>query len=233
MQRQKHFWHARRLLTRRSSLLVLLGAAVLLAMLSMAGWDSARAAPQSGGPTLFIESFNDNTLTLQFDGWTRGETVTLSYSANKDCSASHSLPNAAFLVSADPLTVTYTWPSSGIAPGTYFLCGTAPNENTIPSMQTITVNSNGSVQAAPGGSGSTPVATSSPGATASATPGGSGSPGNNGSPGNKGTSSTSNGGDNTLVAIILLCVLVLALLAYLTYMLLQSRQTATPSPPKP
>jgi hypothetical protein len=233
MQQQRHSRQAQRWLAHRPALLTLLGAAALLAMLIMAGWGSARAAPASGAPSLTIISVNGNILTLQFDNWTPNETITLSYAAGRDCITSQALPNATFTFTTNPLRATYTWPSSGIQPGTYYLCATA-SEGTIPSAQTITVTSTGTIQPAPGTAGATPTsasgtptpgATSSPGAAASPTPGAGGTPGASSTPGNQGTAATaSNSNSNTLIAIILLCLLVMALLAYLIRIWLQGRQ---------
>jgi hypothetical protein len=227
MQQHKHFWNTKRLVSQRASLLVLLGASVLLAMLIMAGWGSARAAPQSGGPSLSIVGVNGSTLTLQFDNWTPGQTITLSYSANQDCSASLPLPNNTISATASTFQVNYTWPSSGIQPGTYYLCASDPMDGTIASAQTITVTNTGSVQATPTVPGSTPTgASGSPTPTPSATPGSS-NPGATSTPGSQGASATppnNDSGGNTLVAIILLCLLVMALLVYLIRLWLQGRQ---------
>jgi archaellum component FlaG (FlaF/FlaG flagellin family) len=239
MQQQKHSWQARQTLPRGPALLVLLDAAALLAMLIVAGWGSARAAPQSGAPSITIFSIAGNTLNLQFAGWTLNQTVTLSYSTNTACSASQPLPNAAFSIIADPFDATYTWPTSGIAPGTYYLCGTGPVDGTVASPQTVTVTGNGAVQSTPGVPGATPTATTtrsgtpttptsgSPGPSATTAPGTTGTPVTNG----QGASPPSSNTDaSTLVAIILLCLLVLALLAYLIRIWLQGRQ-ASGSPP--
>ncbi len=239
MQQQKHSWQAKRRLPRRPSLLVLLGAAALFALLTAADWGSARAAPQSGAPTFSIVSIDGNTLTLQFDGWTPGEIITLSYSANSDCSNPQSLPNNTLSATATSFSATYTWPGSGIQPGIYFLCATA-SEGTIASQRPIIVNSDGGVQSTPGAPGATPTGgsgspapttSSSPGASPSAPPGATGTAGSGGPPGNQGTSaSSSNGSGNTLIAIILLCLLVMALLAYLIRIWLQGRQPGGQSP---
>ncbi|HEY7350323.1 MAG TPA: hypothetical protein VH599_18555 [Ktedonobacterales bacterium] len=236
MQQQKH---SGRLLTGRPALLALLGAAALLALLIVTGWGSARAAPQSGGPSLSIVSFDGNTLTLQFDGWTLHEIIRLRYSPKNDCSASQALPNNTFSAEATSFRVNYTWPSSGINPGVYYLCATASEEGIIASQQPITIDSNGIVQPTPATPGSTPTsasgsptstAASSPVASASATPGANRTPDSSG-PGNQGASATSsNGGSSTLIAIILLCLLVMALLAYLIRLWLQGRQPAGQPP---
>lgn len=237
MQQQKHSRQARQTMTRGPALLVLLGAAALLAMLIVAGWGSARAAPQSGAPSITILSISGNALTLQFDSWSPNQTITLSYSANMACSASQPLPNATFPVTASSFQATYTWPSSGIPPGTYYLCGTDPTEGPIASTQPVIVNGNGSVQSTPGVPGTTPTATSSrstpttttssPGASATTAPGTTGTPVNSG----QGASPPSSNADSsTLVAIILLCLLVLALLAYLIRIWLQGRQPSGPPP---
>lgn len=239
MQQQKHSRQARQALTRGPALLILLGAAALLAMLMVAGWGSARAAPRSGGAIITILSITDNTLNLQFDGWTLNQTVTLSYSENVVCRPSQPLPNATFSITANPFNTTYTWPSSGIAPGTYYLCGTDPVDGTTASQQTITVNSNGTVQPTPGIPGATPTTTTTTSANTPTTTTGSPvasattSSGTTGTPGNGGQGASpppSNADSSTLVAIILLCLLVLALLAYLIRIWLQGRQPSA-SPP--
>jgi len=237
MQQQKHSRQARQTLTRGLALLVLLGAAALLAMLIVAGWGSARAAPQSGAPSITIFSIAGNTLNLQFAGWTLNQTVTLSYSTNTACSARQPLPNATFSITADPLDANYSWPD-GIAQGTYYLCASGL-EGTFASMQPVIVNSNGGVQSTPGVPGATPTATttrsSTPTTTTSGSPGPSATsaPGTTGTPvtnGQGATSPSSNTDASTLVAIILLCLLVMALLAYLIRIWLQGRQ-ASGSPP--
>jgi hypothetical protein len=225
MQQQKHSWQTRRLLTRQSSLPVLLGAAALLAILGVAGWGSARAAPLDGGPTLNIISFDGNTLTLKFANWATGQSVTLGYSASRTCSPAQSLPNATFSITTDPFITNYIWPSTGIQPGTYYLCATGAVEGTIASQQTITVNRNGTIQSTPGvtptrtGGSATPTRA---GGSSSATP----TPGNGGIS----TPSTNTAPGNTLVAIILLCLLVMALLAYLIRLWLQGRQPSGQPP---
>jgi hypothetical protein len=237
MQQQKHSRQARQTLTRGPALLVLLGAAALLAMLIVAGWGSARAAPQSGAPSITILSITGNTLNLQFAGWTLNQNVTLSYSANAGCNPRQPLPNAAFNIIADPFDANYSWPG-GITPGTYYLCASGL-EGTIASTQPVIVNSNGAVQSTPGAPGTTPTATtprsstpttptsSSPGPSATTTQGTTGTPVTNG----QGASPPSSNTDaSTLVAIILLCLLVLALLAYLIRIWLQGRR-ASGSPP--
>lgn len=237
MQQQKHSRQARQPVTRGPSLLVLLGAAALLAMLIVAGWGSARAAPAGGGPSITILNITGNTLNLRFDNWSLNQTITLSYSANTTCSASQPLPNATFPVTANSFQATYLWPTTGIRQGTYYLCGTDPMEGPIASTQPVIVNGNGGVQSTPSGPGTTPTATtrsststttsSSPGASATTAPGTTGTPGNGG----QGASPPSSNADSsTLVAIILLCLLVLALLAYLIRIWLQGRQPSG-SPP--
>ncbi|HEY7358266.1 MAG TPA: hypothetical protein VH590_17415, partial [Ktedonobacterales bacterium] len=156
MQQHKHFWNTERLVTRRTSLLVLLGASGLLAMLIVAGWGSARAAPQSGGPSLTIFSSNGNTVTLQFDHWVPNEPLTLSYSPNRDCSASKPLPNPPFQVTGDSFLAPYMLPT-GIPQGTYYLCASDPKEGPIASQNTIFVTSDGSVESTPTTPGSTPT----------------------------------------------------------------------------
>ncbi len=232
MQQHRHSWHTKRLAPRRASLPVLLGAAALLAMLFVAGWGSARAAPQAGGPSLSIVSSAGNTLTLQFDHWTPGQTVTLGYSATQDCSASQPLPNGTITITASSFQVNYTWPSSGIKPGAYHLCATDPLGEAAVSPQTITVNSNGSVQSTPTTPGSTPpggspTATSSSSGGSATTAPGSGSASATSTPGSQGATTTTpnnTSGGNTLVAIIVLCLLVMLLLVYLIRLWLQGRQ---------
>ena len=120
--------------------LLLLGAAVLLAMLVGAGWSTARAAPQSGGPTLTIVRIQDNTLTLQFDNWALHDLITLSYSADNECVPLLPLPHPTFSAAAPSFQTTYIWPSSGIQPGVYYLCATASEEGTVTCPQTLTEN---------------------------------------------------------------------------------------------
>lgn len=237
MQQQKHSRRVRRKLSHRPPLLILLGGAALLGMLVITTGGSARAAPQSGAPTLTIVSITGSTLTLQLDGWTLNETVTLNYSPNQDCNPRLSLPDTpTFTITSNPLQVDYTWPS-GIQPGTYYLCATG-TEGTVASQQPISINNSGIGQSTPGpgtpgstptGGSPTPSATSSPGASPSPTSGAAGTPGATSTPGNQGTSASSNSG-NTLVAIILLCLLVMALLAYLIRLWLQGRQPGSQSP---
>src|SRR5262245_530892 len=82
MQHHQRSSRLRQSFRHRPSLLVLLGAAALLAMLVVAGWSSVRAAPQSGAPSLSILAISDHTVTLQFENWAPGQTLTLSYSQN-------------------------------------------------------------------------------------------------------------------------------------------------------
>lgn len=236
MQQHKHFWNTERLAPRRASLLVLLGASGLLAMLIVAGWSNARAAPQSGGPSLTIFGSDGNTVTLQFDHWVPNEPLTLSYSPNRDCSASKPLPNPPFQVTGDSFLAPYMLPT-GIPQGTYYLCASDPKEGPIASQNTIFVTSDGSVESTPTTPGSTPTggsptATSSAsGGTATTTPGAN-TPGATSTPGSKGSSVTApnNSGGNTLVAIIVLCLLVMLLLVYLIRLWLQGRQTSGQPP---
>jgi hypothetical protein len=224
MQQHKHALQPGPLFTRRLPVPVLLGTVALLTLVLMAGWGSAQAAPLSGAPMLQIVSIQGRAVTLQFDGWVRGETVTLSYSEHTNCTPNSPLPGASFQISGDSFTTSYTLPDD-ILPGTYFLCATGDTDGTRASQQTFTVNSEGSVQPTPGTPGTTPTTSAGgsptvpPGATSTAGPS---------SPGNKGTSSNTT--NNTLIAIILLCILVLALLAYLIRIWLQGRP-ASGQPP--
>ena len=245
MHQQKHFRQTGRIAANKPALL-LLSAAALLAALVVAGWGSARAAPQSGAPSLSILSISGATLTLQFTGWTTNEIINLSYSTRSDCSIRSPLPNNNLSAESNNFQATYDWPSSGIPAGSYYLCATA-TEGSFASPQPITVESDGTIQlgsgapgptATPGGpkstptSASTPTPTQAPGAAPSATASGSGGGnGGSGGPGNGGASSSSPGSSaSALIAIILLCVLVLALLAYLIRLWLQGRQTGGQPP---
>ncbi|HEU5368105.1 MAG TPA: hypothetical protein VFU69_06560 [Ktedonobacterales bacterium] len=237
MQQHKHFWNTRRLVDRRASLLILLGASVLLAMLIVAGRGSARAAPQSGGASLTIVSSDGNTLTLQFDNWVPNEPLTLSYSPNRDCSASKPLPDPTFQVTGDSFLAPYTLPTD-IPPGTYYLCASDPKEGPIASQNTMFITNDGSVESTPTTPGSTPTGgsptatSSSSGGSATATPG-SGNSSATSTPGSQGataTASNNNSGGNTLVAIIVLCLLVMLLLVYLIRLWLQGRQPSGQPP---
>jgi hypothetical protein len=244
MQHQKHPWRTGWLRSRRPPLLVLLSATLLLLVLALAGpRSSARAAPRSGALSFTIVNITGNILTLQFDGWLPGETITLRYSAVRDCVPSTALsgPDASFSASSNSFETQYTWPSSGIPAGTYYLCATGTQSGgPVPSQQSITVGSNGALEPAPSpttspldtgtpASGSTtPTSASNPGASPSVAPGNGSTPG---APGNKGTSSsTSNPTGGTLIALILICLLVLGLLAYLIRIWLQGRQSGGQPP---
>jgi hypothetical protein len=144
--------------------------ALVLGILVVAGWGSARAAPLAGGPTLNIISFDGNTLTLKFANWATGQSVTLGYSASRTCSPAQSLPNATFSITTDPFITNYIWPSTGIQPGTYYLCATGAVEGTIASQQTITVNRNGTIQSTPGVTPTKTGGSATPTATATETP---------------------------------------------------------------
>ena len=232
MRQHKHSGHLRRWSIARPSVSVLLGAVALLAMLVVASWGSAHAAPLAGGPTLTIVSISNNTLTLQFDNWTHSQPLTLSDSLNRACSPSTSLPDPTFQVTSDAFQAPYPLPG-GITPGAYFLCATDSVEGPIASTNTFIVQSNGSVQPTPGTPGPTPSSASSP---ATGTPGAQGSPAATSTPGNQGVSATNQNNSsigNTLVAIILLCLLVMALLAYLIRLWLQGRQTGGQPPAAP
>lgn len=226
MQQHKHSGHLRRWSIARPSVSVLLGAVALLAMLVVASWGSAHAAPLAGGPTLTIVSISNNTLTLQFDNWTQNQSLTLSYSLSKTCSPGTPLPAPTFKVTTDSFETPYTLPG-GIKTGSYFLCATDSLDGTNASTNTFVIQNDGSVQPTPGTPGPTPTSASSPGAH--------GSPTATSTPGNQGVSATNqntNSVGNTLVAIILLCLLVMALLAYLIRLWLQGRQTGG-QPPAP
>ncbi len=220
MQQHKHFWHPRRLLSHQPPLLALLGAGTLLALLVVAGWGAARAAPASAGPPMLsIVSNNGSTVMLEFDFWTLNQPLTLSYIQGTDCSAGTLLPNPDFEVSSAHFQHTYILPS-GIPLGAYHLCASDSLDGAIASGNTIFVTSAGAVQLTP------PVPTPTPTRPRAS---GSPTPPLANTPGNQGTTATgqNDAGGNTLVAIILLCLLVLALLVYLIRLwLLQGRRSS-------
>jgi hypothetical protein len=223
---QQHSKHLKRWTIPRPSVSILVGAAALLAMLVMASWGTARAAPLAGGPTLTIVSISGNTLTLEFDNWATNQPLTLSYSQSRTCSPNTSLPPPSFQVTSSLFQTTYTLPNS-IAPGNYFLCANDSVDGTNASANTFIITNTGTVQPTPGTPGPSPTSTRGPGA---------GSPGATSAPGNQGASSSppnNNSIGNTLVAIILLCLLVMALLAYLIRLWLQGRQSGGQPPTSP
>jgi hypothetical protein len=223
MQRHKHFWHLRHLLSQQRGLGALLGAGALLALLFVAGRGTARAAPASApGPKLTILSSGDNILMLEFDFWSFNVPLTLSYSQNATCDASTLLPDPDFEVSSAHFQHNYTLPGD-IPQGAYHLCASDTLDGTIASDNTLFITNAGAVQLTP------PVPTLTPTPTRPRAGGGSTPPPTN-SPGNRGATAngSNNAGGNTLVAIILLCLLVLALLAYLIRLwLVQGQQPPT------
>lgn len=215
MQQHKDFWQTRRLVA-------LLGAVMLLALLVMADWSIAHAAPESGQEQLIILSANGNTLTLKFVHWVANQPLTLGYSPMSQtpkCSSPTPLPNPDFEVTTDPFQASYSLPGT-LSQGAYYLCASDPVENLIVSTTPFYVSSTGNAQLTPA-----PTPTPSPTNTAT-TPGASQSPIATSTPGNGGTSvGASSSGNGALIAIIVLCLLVLALLVYLVRLWLRGRQT--------
>lgn len=224
MQQHKHFWHSRRLLSRQPLLLALLGAGALLALLVVAGWGRARAAMASAGsPTLSIVGSSGSTVTLEFDFWAFNQPLTLSYLQGTDCGDSTPLPTPDFEVSSAHFQHPYTLPGSIPQDAAYHLCASDPLDGTVASANTFFVTAGGTIQLTPPVPTSTPT---SPSTSGSPTPPLTSTPGNQGTSAN-GASNANNSGGNTLVAIILLCLLVLALLAYLIRLwLVQGRHSS-------
>ncbi len=244
MQQQTHQWQVPRGILCRLAAMGLLALAAWLAALALVSLSggSVQAAPRSGAPSLAIIELNGNNITLEGEGWTPGETITLSYSTNASCIPSNRLPisNNPFSIESGHFQIPITWPNT-IVSGTYYLCGEGTvTSGPIAAEPPITVNSNGLVQptqvATPtptlASGGGTPIATTSPGSTpdTTATTGGTTGSGNNQAPGNKASSSGNGTSTSTLIAIIILCLLVLALLLYLIRIWLRGRQPGGPAP---
>jgi hypothetical protein len=213
----------------RQPLLALLGIGTLLALLALAGWGTARAAPTSAGaPQLSIVSSSGSTLTLEFDLWSFNQPLLLSYTQGTNCSAGTPLPAPDFEVTSAHFQHDYPLPS-GIPQGSYHLCASDALDGLVISANEIFITTTGTVELTPPVPTPTPT---NPGAGGSPTPPLTNTPGNQGASAS-GSNTNGNNGSNTLAAIIVLCLLVLALLAYLVSIWLRQGKRASANNKQP